>query len=297
MRRLPPLNSLRVFDAAARCLNFSVAAEELCVTHSAVSHQMRLLEDWLGCAVFVRHAGGVRLTPAGESLLLASSQAFDALEYCCDKLRQQQGPTEITLGAPASFLSSWLIPRLESFERAHRHIQIRLQTSADLDSLRKQRVDGLITSAMTWPADIQATRLLEERTGPICLINREPLPAQPSDLINQPLLHTQSHPQAWADWAMAQHLPAEHFGFNQGRQFDHMGLMLEGAAVGLGMAIAPDVLVERELSRRQLMAPLGFIHTGAHFAFCVMKTRQNDAALNAVTLWLQTQALHSQASG
>jgi len=286
MRRLPSLNALRVFDAAARRASFSAAAQELCVTHSAVSHQIRQLEDWLGKSLFVRHAAGVRLTSAGLSLQQATEHALGMLESRCAEIAEPTRITEIVLGAPGSFLANWLIPRLDRFEAAHPDIRIRLQTSAAITELQAQRVDALIVSGRSWPRQIAAVDLLEERIGPVCASDWPHRIRAPGELLSQPLLHTSSHPQAWSEWAVGQGLdPA---GFGGGRQFDHLPLMLEAAVAGLGVAIAPELLVEREISRRRLIAPLGFVPSGAVFAFCTMSHRQ-DEALATLCDWLKSE--------
>lgn len=288
MRHLPPLNGLRVFDAAARRLSFSVAAEELCVTHSAVSHQMRQLEAWFGQPLFVRHAGGVRLTAAGQALQLATSQALTVLENSCTEIAGRSQTTEIALGAPGSFLANWLIPRLEKFEAAHPDIRIRLQTSADLDELQKQRVDALIVSGRSWPRQIEASVLFEERIGPVCAPGWASIPKTANELTTQALLHTSSQPHAWLEWAQAQGLDTAEF--SVGRQFDHLPLMLEAAVAGLGIAIAPALLVEREIAQQRLIAPLGFVACGAVFAFCILNSRRDDPGLLALRDWLQSEA-------
>jgi DNA-binding transcriptional LysR family regulator len=288
MRNLPPLNSLRVFEAAARCLSFSAAAEELCVTHSAVSHQMRLLESWLGRTLFVRHPTGVRLTDAGQMLLQASAQALGQIERCCAEIQQRADVSEITLGAPGSFLSHWLIPRLEQFEEACPQLRIRLQTCSSLEELQRQRVDAqIITGQAPWPKQIVATSLFDELTGPVCAPDW-PLLQQPSDLIGQPLLHTSSREQAWGEWALAQQLDQNHF--SAGRRFDHLPQLLAAAAAGLGVAIAPALLVERELAQHSLVAPLGFVACGASFSFCLSASRAGEAKLLVLRDWLLLQA-------
>jgi len=288
MRRLPPLNSLRVFEAAASSLSFSAAAQSLCVTHSAVSHQMRMLEQWLGRTLFVRHAAGVRLTDAGQALLQASAQALAQLERCCDEIRLSSDISEVTLGAPGSFLSSWLIPRLEQLEAACPDLRLRLQTSASLDELQKQRVDlQILTGHAPWPKQVVATPLFPERIGPVCAPGW-PVLQQPYDLIGQPLLHTRSRPHAWREWATVQGLdPAA---FDSGRYFDHLPQLLEAAAAGLGVAIAPALLVERDIALHRLLAPLGFVAAGASFACCIAASRQGEPKLIQLRGWLQQQA-------
>jgi DNA-binding transcriptional LysR family regulator len=287
MRRLPPLNALRVFDAAARRSSFSAAAQELCVTHSAVSHQIRQLEDWLGKPLFVRHAAGVRLTPAGERLQQATDDALMLLESRCGEIADSVPVTEMTVGAPGSFLANWLIPRLERFEAAHPGIRIRLQTSAEIAELQTQRVDALIVSGRDWPRAIEAVALLEEKIGPVCAPDRVHDIHTPEDCQRQPLLHTSSHLQAWPEWAVEHGLDSALF--KSGRQFDHLPLMLEAAVAGLGLAIAPALLVERDIAQGRLIAPLGFVSCGAVFAFCTMRNRQDDA-LMTLRDWLKHEA-------
>ena len=289
MRRLPPLNALRTFEAAARCLSFSAAAEELCVTHSAVSHQMRQLEGWLGRALFVRYSGGVRLTPSGQALLQAASQALALLEARCNEISEHVEADEIVLGAPGSFLSNWLIPRLERFEASYPQLRVRLQTSSAPDELLKRRVDALIsTGRAQWPRQIAATPLFDEAIGPVCAPAAAQAIKRADDLIGLPLLHTTSRLQAWGEWAQAQGLDAA--AFNAGRQFDHLPLLQEAAAAGLGIAIAPALLVEREIAHGRVVAPLGFSACGSVFAFCVNADCAKDSRLVLLREWLQREA-------
>lgn len=289
MRRLPSLNALRFFDSAARQSSFSLAAKELCVTHSAVSQQVRQLEEWLGCALFERRAGGVHLTAAGLRLQRAAQEAFDLLERRCDELRRSTQPAELAVGAPASFLSNWLIPRLERFEALHPDIRIRLQTAADAALLNTQRVDALILAGRDWPREWNVTPLFAETIGPVCAPARAARIRVAADVLDAPLLHTTSRPDAWKDWAARQGIelaPPQH-----GREFDHLGHMLEAAAAGLGIAIAPAVLVEADLHRGRLAAPLGFVESGASFTLCTRKDpARADAALDRLRGWLLDSA-------
>ncbi len=289
MRRLPPLNALRFFDSAARQASFTLAAKELCVTHSAVSQQIRQLEDWLGCALFERRAGRVHLTAAGLDLQRAAHDAFDLLERRCDELRRGTQPAELAVGAPASFLSNWLIPRLDRFEAQHPDIRIRLQTAADAALLNTQRVDALILAGRAWPQEWDVTPLFAETIGPVCTPALAARIRSAADVQGMPLLHTSSRPDAWKDWAARQGIaltPRQ-----AGREFDHLGHMLEAAAAGLGVAIAPAVLVEAELHRGRLAAPLGFVESGAAFSLCLRKDAvRADAAHERLRDWLLASA-------
>ena len=290
MRHQLPLNALRAFEAAARRLSFSAAAAEMCVTHSAVSHQVRQLEDWLGHKLFVRHAGGVRLTDAGQTLWQATGQALAQLEACCAQIGNREAQTEIALGAPGSLLANWLIPRLERFEAAHPELRIRLQTCASIRELEKQRVDALIVAGRApWPRAFATTALFDEAIGPVCTAAAAARIERPRDLAGQPLLHTASRPDAWKDWAVAQGLDSA--AFASGRRFDHLPLLLEAAAAGLGVAIAPALLVEREIARGRLTAPLGFAPCGSSFTLCIGAGRAREAAFASLREWLQDEAL------
>ena len=180
MRRLPPLNALRVFEECARALSFSAAAQTLCVTHSAVSHQIRQLEEWFGQKLFIRHAGGIALTLSGETLQRTASQVLSQLEQTCAQLCQRPPRQELVIAAPASFLANWLIPRLELFEQAHPNIQLRLQTNARPEALLSGTVDLLIqSSSQLLPDSILSLPLLVERTGPVCAPDWHPSLAAP----------------------------------------------------------------------------------------------------------------------
>jgi len=288
MRRLPPLNALRVFDAAARRLNFSAAAEDLCVTHSAVSHQMRQLEDWLGCKLFVRHAGGVRLTPAGERLHGASSVALDQLALCCQEIAQGESPSELVVGAPGSFLANWLIPRLPRFEARRPNIRLNLRTCGEFAPLEQGGIDVLLVSGRHWPRAVAARRLFADSIGPVCAPALVEKLRQPADVVGELLLHTRSCAEAWPDWAEALGLAAPAFG--AGRKFDHLPLMLEAAAAAIGVGVAPKLLVEREIESGRLIAPFGFVPCGAVFACCLLKTRADEPALREFSAWLAEEA-------
>lgn len=288
MRKLPPLNALRFFDSAARHSSFSLAAKDLCVTHSAVSQQIRLLEDWIGCPLFDRHSGGVHMTSAGSRLQGAAQGAFDLLEHCCNDLRQSTQLTELVIGAPASVLSNWLIPRLEDFEALHPEVRVKLQTAAEHTMLNTQRVDALILASHAWPTEWNITPLFPETIGPVCSPLWSDRIQDPTAILAEPLLHTTSRPDAWREWMTHQDILLEPK--YPVREFDHLGHMLEAAAAGLGIAIAPAVLVEAELRRSRLVAPLGFIDSGATFSLCIRNTvSSSKPALELLRNWLTKQ--------
>lgn len=264
MRHLPPMNSLHFFDSAARHLNLSLAAQELGVSHSAVSQQIRQLETWLGCKLFERHSGGVRLTGAGQDLQRACHPAFDMLEQRLAELQGRSASPHVVVGAPASLLSNWIIPRLEHFERNHPDIQVRLQTASDIALLERRVVDVLIVADAHESPAIEALPLFLETIGPVCTPELAQRIRAPADVLAASLLHTASRPAAWDHWAQACGVALDPR--QPGRRFDQLGHMLEAAAAGLGIGIAPRELVQADVRAGRLAAPLGFRETGGRFS-------------------------------
>jgi Transcriptional regulator len=293
MRKLPSLHAVRIFEACARVLNFSVAARELCLTHSAVSHQIRQLEEWLGQALFTRHASGVHLTPAGQSLQRAATQALTTLEDTCQQLLAVPAGETLTLAAPGSFLALWLIQRLENFEHQYPELRLQLQTQGNFHDLATDRIDALVVSGCPpWPHGIHGTTLFSDRAGPVCAPDWPHLLRQPADLNGQPLLYTLSRRNAWADWAELSHWtnPQLHLV----RHFDNLQLMLEAAVAKLGVAIAPERLARRELSQGRLIAPLGFTAGPSEFSLCLSSHRLMEPALQTLSQWMAAQAAHEK---
>lgn len=286
MRNLPPMNSLRFFDSAARHLNLSLAAQELGVSHSAVSQQIRQLEAWLGCKLFERHSEGVRLTGAGQDLQRACHPAFDMLEQRLAELQGRSASPHVVVGAPASLLSNWIIPRLEHFERDHPGIQVRLQTASDIALLERRVVDVLIVADAHQSPAIEALPLFLETIGPVCTPDLARRIRGPADVLAAPLLHTASRPAAWDHWAQA--CGAALDPRQPGRRFDQLGHMLEAATAGLGIGIAPRELVRADLRAGRLAAPLGFQETGGRFSLYA----RTDAGpiVDDVKRWLAGEA-------
>ncbi|NDU85966.1 MAG: LysR family transcriptional regulator [Ferrovum sp.] len=289
MRKLPPLHAVRIFEACARVLNFSLAARELCLTHSAVSHQIRQLEEWLGQALFTRHATGVHLTPAGQTLQRAATQALVTLEESCHQLLSAPPGQLLTLAAPGSFMALWLIRRLENFEQQHPNLRLQLQTQGSFHDLATDRIDALVVSGRPpWPHGVEAQTLFSDRAGPVCAPDWNPFPKTAAELLGQPLLYTLSRRSAWTDWAELNGLESPRL--HLVRHFDNLQLMLEAAVAKLGIAIAPERLAQRELSQGRLIAPLGFTQGPSEFAICTQQHRANEPTLRALSQWMVAQA-------
>ncbi|MDY1048767.1 LysR family transcriptional regulator [Pseudomonas coleopterorum] len=290
-RDLPPLNALKAFEATARLNSVSKAAESLSVTHGAVSRQLKLLEEHLGIALFVKQGRGLKLTDAGSRLRDASAEAFERLRLVCAELSQAQAQAPFVLGCSGSLLARWFIPRLGRLNSDLPDLRLHLSAGeGDLDP-RRPGLDALLMFAEPpWPADMDVFELAEERIGPVLSPRFHGFEALQNcaakDLLKHALLHTTSRPQAWPSWARRNGLEPEALTLGQG--FEHLYYLLEAAVAGLGIAIAPEPLVIDDLRAGRLAAPWGFTQTPARLALWVPR-RASDGRARQLALWLKQE--------
>lgn len=290
-RELPPLNALRAFEAVARLHSVSRAATELHVTHGAVSRQLRVLDEALGRPLFMRQGRGLVLTEAGEQLHNGSGAAFEQLRDTWASLRRRDAQAPFVLGCASSLLARWLIPRLERL--AQDLPELNLHLSAQESSLAPElgKLDALLLlSAPPWPAGWHVETLAPERIGPV-VSPRYPgwlqLQGQPAErLLDEPVLHTASRPQAWPDWLQSMGLPQSQAA--RGASFPHLYHLLEAAIAGLGVAIAPAPLVAAELATDRLLAPWGFRPTSGSWILATPQ-RAGDRHAAALARWLRKE--------
>lgn len=284
---LPSLNALYAFNTAARYSSFTQAAQVLHVTQGAVNRQIHLLEQQLGLVLFIKEGRGVRLTNAGQKLYETTCEVFERLHQGCTQLQRHKDNQPLVLGCSGSLLARWFIPRLDQLNQAVPEVRVQLHAAqGDLDQL-----DALLCfSEPPWPQGIQVIELASEWIGPVVspLYPAYPLLAQgrPDDLKDEPLLYTQSRPQAWPYWAQAQGLVLQNLHWGQG--FEHLYYLLEAALAGLGVAIAPKLLVENDLACGRLKAPWGFMETSARLTLWVSHP-QSDARVTSLLDWLSAQ--------
>lgn len=284
-RTLPPLNALKAFEAVARNKSFSLAAEELCVTHSAISHQIKQLEEWLDKKLFIRHSSTISQTTDAEELSRVCTHLFNRLEECIFELTNKTSEVEVVIGASHSFMANWLIPRLEKLEVIYPNIHIKLMTCNDLKLLEKEKVDIFINSISEnhiLPNFLNKYLLFPDNMGPVCNREINPLHTK-NDLLNYPLLHTHSNKSAWHTWFNQSKI--YFFPKANDRYFDSLNLMIEAAVSGLGIAIAPQILVEKEILNGRVIAPFGFIYCDYNFYAIVRKNNENPDVMNIID-WL-----------
>jgi len=257
-RSLPPLLSLRAFEAAARCLSFSLAAQELFVTQSAVSHHIRRLENELGVVLFERRTRAVALTPEGQTYYAQVNAAFELLRQGTEQIRPPVGAqTTLIVGLLASFATRWLAPRLQSFSDAHPDIDLQLRPDIAIADVAGGEVDVAIRYGRgAWPG-VRAQQIMPERLSVVCaptLIAGSNRPSRPQDLLRYPLLVSHGRkPFEWDCWARC-------FGLDlsQARtlQLHDYNIVVEAALAGQGMAMGRHHLISRQLASGALVQAL-----------------------------------------
>lgn len=290
-RKLPSLNALHAFEAAARLQSVTLAARELHVTHGAVSRQIKALEADLGKPLFLRQGRGLGLTPAGEQLRDATGSAFQQLEDACSNLRRHSTASALVLGCPGSILARWIIPRLPRLSHELPDLNLHLVVHEGEFDARLAGMDAaLFLGEPPFNDDWQVHALATEKIGPV-LSPRHPgfeslRDQAPSGLLGEPLLHTSSRPQAWPTWARKNDLEEQALVFGAG--FEHLYYLLEAAVAGLGVAIAPQPLVSEDIAAGRLVAPWGFVDAPGRWMLCC---RRNDADARIAPLaeWLRRE--------
>ena len=252
-RRLPPLNSLRAFESAARLLSFTKAADELAVTQSAVSHQVKTLEDWAGLPLFRRDGRAVALTEAAAKFLPAVTQALDQLALAGRKLQAvDPGQGWLTVAVMPSFAGKWLVPRLADFRAKHPNIDVWLATFEAQSGELGPDIDMAIRYGREeWPG-LTTIKFLEEELFPVCAPSVAAKLKDPAHLAGTTLLHDELR-EDWAMWLRTAGVMT--VDATRGPGFDDSGLLIQAAIEGLGVALGRSVLVKGDLDAGRLIRP------------------------------------------
>jgi len=250
------LNALRAFEATARLRSFSAAAEELSVTHGAVSRHIRMLEDSVGLALLKRSAQGALPTAEGQRLADGLSTAFSLIQSSVEQLK----PGPLTLACSESIMMYWLLPRLNRFKAACPEVELRFNMShGPVDFARDNVSVAIRLSSIEAPKEAVRTDVAHEWIGPVCSPEylRHKRIESVRDLARARLMASRTRPSAWDDWARCSGLEAPELRVDE--SFDHFYLMIQGARCGLGLANVPRMLVRDDLTSGTLVAPLGFV--------------------------------------
>ncbi len=276
--RLPSLNALRAFEAVARHLNLTRAAEELHVTPAAVSHQIKALEADLGVPLLRRVRREFFLTDAAQAGLPALREAFDLLGEAVERMRGERPDRLLTISVLPSFAVSWLVPRLSRFKAQHPEIDVRLDTTDRIVDLRREAIDlGIRFGAGDYPG-LEVTQLLDEEIFPVCspelLTGPHPLRA-PEDLRHHTLLHVDWTPfldesSDWKLWLTAAGLEGV-VDVSRGPRFSHANLALQAATHGQGVVIGSQALAAEDLAEGRLVRPFA-MSVPVNFCYFVVTT-------------------------
>lgn len=289
-RRLPPLTSLRAFEAAGRHLSFTLAAAELRVTQAAISHQVKSLEEHLGKSLFLRQPRQLELTAAGQALLPVIRTAFDQIDQAVADLSSSRTSSALTVRLAPSFAAKWLSPRLEDFRRRHPRIDLSLRHSNEAADFSRQPIDLAVTYGKgDWPG-VVADKLLSIDFFPVCApsyMQGEYALTRLENLRHHTLLHDGDH-RNWSDWiALA---GARNVDPLRGTVMDDTNVLIQAAVNGLGIALGSTPFVADHLDAGRLVRP--FESTlRSDFAYYVVCPKQHleRTAVRAFKEWLMQQ--------
>ncbi|MDR6659173.1 transcriptional regulator GcvA [Tardiphaga sp. 1201_B9_N1_1] len=291
--RLPSLNGLRAFEAAARHLSFTNAASELNVTQTAISHQIKRLEDELGLKLFVRQNRALALTPQGHDYLPGVRAAFNDLRLATDRLKRRDNDHVLTVSTLASMASKWLLPRISAFQKAHPDIDVRITTSTSMVDFKSGDVDAAIRYGRgQWPG-LRADWLTADDLFPVCspaLRSGKKALLKPQDLADYTLLHSSGgYDDDWRLWLTAAGLPAD-ISKQPGLTFDMIFMTLQAAIDGLGVAIGRTTYVEGDLAKGRLVVPFDMrMPADAGFYLVSPEASSDSRKLKAFRDWLLSQ--------
>ena len=293
VRRLPRLNSLRAFEAAARHLSFTRAAEELNVTPAAISHQIKALEAFIGAPLFVRLTRALKLTTRGRSALPMLTEGLDVLAEAAEALSGGVETDVFTVTTAPSFASKWLVPRLDDFQERNPDIKVRIDASMTLVDLRRDGVDVAIRYGYGDYPGHSAERLFDEEVFPVCspkLMSGPHALKTPRDLVHHTLLHAgyAADNPYYPDWRMwLKSAGATGVDWRKGPEFSLENMAVQAAIEGHGVALVNTSLVRDDLATGDLVRPfeLGISTEFAYFLVIPLKTLDRPT-VSAFREWL-----------
>lgn len=296
-RRIAPLNALRAFEAAARHLSFTKAAEELNVTPAAISHQIKTLEDHCGAPLFRRLTRSLLLTDQGQAALPVLREGFDMLAAASLQLARRRDDNVLTVSAAPSIAGKWLVTRLERFRARHPDIDVRLDATNRVTDFERDGVDLVIRYGGGDYPGLHVEPLLSTSVFPVCspgLLENGPPLDLPEDLARHTLLHVDWASQnatwpSWSMWLLAAGVKGVEV--ERGPRFNDAGLVMQTAIAGQGVALGTDILVADDLAAGRLVrlfeicVPIEF---GYHIVIPREKTETSKVA--AFANWLHEEA-------
>ncbi len=287
-RRLPPLKALRVFEAAARNESFAIAADELSITASAVSHQVKSLEDYLNVKLFTRTKRRVEITPTGERYLQSIKESLNGIEVATQWITTHPNMGVVSINVAPNFLIRWLLPRLHRFQSVYPSIELQLSASNELIDLYENKTDMAIFFGHGDWHDIEIELLSSVYLVPVCtnhiLQDQYPLKT-PADLRHYPLIHVVKRLYEWPEWLQQQGV--DYSGFSRGIQLSSSQLATAAARQDLGIALADKQLSAPEIDSGELIIPFDkTLDTRRGFYLAHNKNRAMTDAMTVFKQWV-----------
>jgi LysR family glycine cleavage system transcriptional activator len=296
-RRLPPLNLFRAFEAAARHSSFTIAAEELLVTQSAISQQIRQLEEFLDVRLFRRLPRGLELTREGTALRATVSEALNMMARACSKLSDPSAPAVLCVNAAPAFASSWLAPRLKGFMEQNPNIKVTLLASSDPVAFNRQDIDVAIRWGKgTWE-NMHAEKIVDEALIPVCSpsLFKHHQSISHDELAGHTLLQVLNQPD-WTAWLEKSGLSGKPF--RDTLYFSDANLMIAAAVQGQGICFTTLLLAHGELVSGRLARLSDIeVETDEGYYFLCSSDMVHKSKIAAFREWLMTEAAHTVEEG
>lgn len=281
-----PLNALRAFEAAARHLSFTRAAIELCVTQTAISHQVKLLEERVGATLFKRLPRGLMITDEGLALLPTLRDSFDRMADILQRFEDGHLQEVLSVGAVGTFAVGWLLPRLTEFQDLYPFIDIRLSTNNNRVDIAAEGLDFAIRFGNGAWHDTEAEELFSAPLSALCIPTMAAQLKSPHDVAQQTLLRSYRADE-WPDWFSEAGVASPRI---KGIVFDSSVPMVEAALQGSGVALAPPLMFQRHLSAGDLVQPFPVYVSKGCYWLTRLKSRPVTNAMATFAAWLKEKA-------
>lgn len=303
--RLPPLNALKAFEAAARHLSFTKAADELDVTPGAISQQIRIMEEYTGVPLFRRTGRQVLLTDSAQAALPLVRDAFDKLSEAGRVMKAPARKGKVMISCAPSFAAKWLAPKLDSFHLAHPEIEVWVSADMALSDFTGGDIDLGVRYGRGVYEGLKSEKLMEETVLPVCsprlMSSADPI-RRPEDLIHHTLLHDESSEKDpscpdWSSWLRARGVSG--VDGTRGPRFNQAMLVIEAAATGRGIALAKRAIAAADLASGRLVAPFPDGSTVIDFSYYIVwpKGRSQSIEVRTFIKWLKAEATRGEIVG
>ena len=300
-RRLPPLNPLRAFEAAARNLSFTLAADELSVTQGAISRQVKTLEDYLQTPLFRRGFRSLELTGTAKRYVPAIQEALNTIDYATGQLFKKTGNDRLYVKTSLqTFAMTWLVPRFSSFRQLHQDLDVDFVTSISLgeEDFFREPIDVAVGRERPKVKGLKAEEFMEEELLVVCspnlLSSDNPL-SIPADLAHHTLLHNGTRVSCWSVWL--RQTGTKGIDTSSGLVFDSFYLTVQAAIAGIGVAVLPVPIADVSLRQGYLVTPFDLpVMSGEKYYLLYLEHRSEVPKIRAFRDWLFQEAVNANKS-